>query len=80
MFDQRVCMEFLEDLLRIVTTIMNEELTKAYTNDKVRIALQQMHLTKAPKPNGMSPNILPKVLAPYWKISYCCNPSKLEYW
>lgn len=34
---------------------MNEDLTKAYTEDDVYKALMQMHRTKAPGPDGMSP-------------------------
>ena len=43
---------------------MNGRLTQRYSPDEVRIALFQMHPSKAPGPNGMSPFFFQK----YWYI------------
>ncbi|XP_041017950.1 uncharacterized protein LOC121260172 [Juglans microcarpa x Juglans regia] len=43
---------------------MNTDLTKIYTAEEVSVALQQMHPTKAPGPDGMSPVFYQK----YWHI------------
>ena len=43
---------------------MNESLTYPYTADEVRLALFQMHPSKSPGPDGMSPFFFQK----YWHI------------
>ena len=47
-----------------VTEKMNIELTKVFTRDEVTKALQQLHPTKAPNPDGMSTIFYHK----YWDI------------
>ena len=44
--------------------LMNEALVQPYTEDEVRTALFQMHPSKAPGPDGMSPFFFKK----YWHI------------
>ncbi|KAG6714786.1 hypothetical protein I3843_05G202800 [Carya illinoinensis] len=48
-------LEFLSVLRGRVTPQMNEELIREYTKLEVKDALQQMHHSKAPGPDGMSP-------------------------
>ena len=38
-----------------VTTTMNEELTRTFTAQEIKVALKQMYPLKAPGPNGMPP-------------------------
>jgi len=40
---------------RVVTGGMAESLVRPYTEEEVRVALFQMHLSKSPGPDGMSP-------------------------
>ena len=44
----------MRGIFKIVTEDMNAELTKVFTRDKVTKALQQLHPTEAPRPDGMS--------------------------
>lgn len=46
--------DFLEGLKGRISEDMNEELTKTFTKKDVKIALQQINLTKAPSPDGMA--------------------------
>ena len=45
----------LQAVQRKVTSHMNESLTRPYTADEVRLALFQMHPSKSPRPDDMSP-------------------------
>ena len=45
----------LQAVQRKVTPHMNESLTRPYTTDEVRLALFQMHPSKSPRPDDMSP-------------------------
>ena len=54
----------LQSIQRKVTPQMNESLTRPYTTDEVRIALFQMHPSKSPGPDSMSPFFFQK----YWHI------------
>ena len=45
----------LNSVNRVVTKGMNETLTQPYTEDEVRQALFQMHPSKTPELDGMSP-------------------------
>ena len=47
-----------------VKSEMNNELTRDFTMEEVRTALQQMHSTKAPNPDDMSAIFYQK----YWNI------------
>ena len=49
---------------RVVTPDMNHMLLQPYTPDEVRCALFQMHPSKSPGPDGMSPFFFQK----YWNI------------
>lgn len=53
--DKRGFMDFLEDLSGKVTSSMNDELSKAYTEEEVIMALKQMNHIKAPELDGMTP-------------------------
>ena len=46
---------------------MNDSLVRNFSAEEVRVALQQMHLTRAPGPNGMSAIFYQK----YWNIVGC---------
>lgn len=48
-------MDFLRSLNGRVTPTMNEALKEVYTTVKVELALKEMHLLKAPRPDGMPP-------------------------
>ncbi|XP_024200296.1 uncharacterized protein LOC112203585 [Rosa chinensis] len=48
----------------MVTMEMNEALLQPYTEDEIRAALFQMHPSKSPGPDGMSPFLFQK----YWHI------------
>lgn len=54
----------LRSIPKKVTETMNRELTKSFTKDEVKKALQQMHPTKAPGPDGMTPFFFQK----FWNI------------
>ena len=54
----------LDAVERRVTPNMNNALLQRYTPDEVRRALFQMHPSKSPSPNGMSPFFFQK----YWNI------------
>ena len=54
----------LESINLRITTDMNESLLKDFSEVEVRKALQQMHPTKAPDPDGMSPIFYQK----YWEV------------
>ena len=54
----------LDSVDRVVTDGMNESLVQPYTEEEVRTALFQMHPSKTPGPNGMSPFFFQK----YWHI------------
>ncbi|XP_042974662.1 uncharacterized protein LOC122306298 [Carya illinoinensis] len=65
--EQQVPMEdlvFLEDLRGRVIDDMNVELTKDFTKEEVKEALNQMHPTKSPGPDGMPPLFFQQ----YWHI------------
>lgn len=55
---------FLESLARRVTSQMNEQLTRGYSAEEVKVALQQMNLSTAPGLDGMSPDIFQN----YWHV------------
>ena len=54
----------LESINLRITTDMNKSLLKDFSEVEVRKALQQMHPTKAPDPDGMSPIFYQK----YWEV------------
>ncbi|XP_042952327.1 uncharacterized protein LOC122289400 [Carya illinoinensis] len=56
---------FLEDLRGRVTDDMNVELTKDFTKEEVKEALNQMHPTKSPGPDEMPPLFSQQ----YWHIA-----------
>ena len=47
--------EVMEAVDRKVTNKMAQSLTQAYSEEEVKNALFQMHPSKAPRPDGMSP-------------------------
>ena len=51
---------------RKVTPVMNQQLTREYSEQKVKVALKQMYPLKAPGPDGMSPPVFPALLAYLW--------------
>ncbi|XP_062028881.1 uncharacterized protein LOC133744867 [Rosa rugosa] len=55
-----------------VTQDMNEALLASYTNEEIKKALFQMHLSKSPGPDGMSPLFYQK----YWDIVSEDNPKE----
>lgn len=54
----------LEAVQPCVSFSMNESLVAPYTDDEIKKALFQMHLSKSPGPDGMSPFFFQK----YWNI------------
>lgn len=54
----------LNSVDQVIMDGMNETLTQPYTEDEVRKALFQMHPSKEPGSNGMSPFFFKK----YWHI------------
>ena len=56
----------LNSVNRVVTEGMNETLTQPYTEDEVRQALFQMHPSKTPGLDGMSPFFFLEILAYCW--------------
>ena len=58
-------METVLDLVeRLVTPDMNQQLLQPYTPEEIKRALFQMHPSKSPGPDGMSPFFFQK----YWHI------------
>ncbi|XP_042950031.1 uncharacterized protein LOC122282138 [Carya illinoinensis] len=57
-------MEVLSSIDMKVTTDMNVELLKPFVTKEVEDALKQMHPSKAPRPDGMSPIFFQK----YWHV------------
>ena len=47
--------ELLAAIQRKVTPVMNQQLTREYSEQKVKVALKQMYPLKAPGPDGMPP-------------------------
>ena len=56
--------EVLNAMDRVVTEEMNQALLRPFVGDEVRQALFQMHPSKSPSPNGMSPFVFQK----YWHV------------
>ena len=56
--------EVLNAVDKVVTEEMNQALLRPFVGDEVRQALYQMHLSKSPGPNGMSPFFFQK----YWHV------------
>ena len=54
----------LQSVERRITPQLNDRLTQRYTPDEVQTTLFQMHPSKAPRPDGMSPFFFQK----YWHI------------
>ena len=57
--------ELLATIQRKVTPVMNQQLTKEYSEQEVKVALKQMYSLKAPSPDGMPP-VFPTLLAYLW--------------
>ena len=47
--------ELFAAIQRKVTPVMNQQLTREYSEQKVKVALKQMYPLKAPGPDGMRP-------------------------
>ena len=60
--------ELLAAIQRKVTPVMNQQLTREYSEQKVKVALKQMHPLKAPGPDGMSPPVFPALLVVMWSL------------
>ena len=54
----------VEDVERCITPEMNKYLLEAFGAEEVRYALNQMHPTKSPRPDGMFPLFYQK----YWEV------------
>ena len=59
-----VIREVLDMVDRVVTPAMNQTLLQPYSPDEIKQALFQMHPSKSPGPDGMSPFFFQK----YWNI------------
>ena len=59
--------EVVNLILAKVSKEMNDSLVQNFTTEEVRVALQQMHPTRAPSPDGMSAIFYHK----YWNIVGC---------
>ena len=51
----------IESVDHVVTEEMAQSLVRPYTEEEVRTALFQMHLSKSPGPDGMSPFFFQKL-------------------
>lgn len=60
----RVVHKVLEACSRRVTTKMNEELLRSYSEEEIQFALLYMHPSKAPGLDGMSPLFFQK----FWHV------------
>ena len=58
--------ELLAAIQRKVTPVMNQQLTREYSEHEVKVALKQMYPLKAPGPDGMFPPVFPALLAYLW--------------
>ncbi|XP_062028333.1 uncharacterized protein LOC133744209 [Rosa rugosa] len=62
--DARALQTVLDATPTKVTRSMNESLVQPYTDDEIKAALFQMHPSKSPGPDGMSPFFFQK----YWNV------------
>ncbi|XP_062020952.1 uncharacterized protein LOC133737412 [Rosa rugosa] len=62
--DARAVQTVLDATPTKLTRSMNESLVQPYTDDEIKAALFQMHPSKSPGPNGMSPFFFQK----YWNV------------
>lgn len=56
--------EIIEQIPQVVSTDMNQQLTREFTVDDVEIALKQMAPLKSPGPDGMLP-LSTKIIGPW---------------
>lgn len=71
-------MDFIGAMDRKVTNDMNDQLLSDSNDEEARLAIQQMHLTKSPGPDGMAPLFYEKYWDTVGDVTKAILPSSLH--